>query len=78
MACLAALLKGMREQALKRYPDADVDEMHRQYVAHHVAKGTLMASWRAAWTTWLGNAERFGYPRRRTTNGGIHAGIRMS
>jgi uncharacterized protein YdaU (DUF1376 family) len=58
--------------------DADVEEMHRQYVAHHVSKGTLMANWRAAWTTWLGNAERFGYPRRRTSNGGIHSGIRMS
>jgi hypothetical protein len=68
---------GMREAALKRFPDCDAEEMHRQFVAHHVAKGSLMASWRAAWTTWIGNAERFGYPKRRAASNGIHAGVVM-
>jgi hypothetical protein len=27
---------------------------------HHVAKGSVMADWQAAWRTWVGNAVRFG------------------
>lgn len=52
-----------REAALKRYADADVDAMFEQFRAHHLAHGSLMKSWDAAWTTWLGNAARFGYPK---------------
>ncbi len=52
-----------RQSALKRYADADVDSMFEQFRAHHVAHGSVMKSWDAAWTTWLGNAAKFGYPK---------------
>lgn len=60
----------MRQQALKRYPDADVDEMFTQFAAHHRSHGKEMKSWEAAWTTWLGNARQFGYPKSPTSPGG--------
>ena len=31
----------------------------RRFVDCHAAKGSLMASWDAAWRTWLGNRQRF-------------------
>lgn len=59
-----ALSDTMREQALSRYPDCDVAEMFTQFRAHHEAHGKAMKSWPAAWVTWLGNAAKFGYPKR--------------
>lgn len=57
------LSESMRAQALAKYPDADVDEMFTQFRAHHESHGKLMKSWSAAWTTWIGNASNFGYPK---------------
>lgn len=62
------LSEAMRDRALRKLPDVDVDEMFVQFRAHHEAHGKAMKSWDAAWTTWLGNAHQFGYPR--TKNGG--------
>lgn len=59
---------GMRAAIIAKFPDCDADEAFVQFRAHHVAKGSLMASWRQAWTTWIGNAERFGYPKRRSAS----------
>lgn len=59
-----ALSDGMRQQALDRYSDCDVDEMFVQFRAHHVSTGKTMKVWTAAWTTWIGNAAKFGYPKR--------------
>jgi uncharacterized protein YdaU (DUF1376 family) len=57
------LSDAMREQVLAKYPDADADEMFLQFRAHHEAHGKVMKSWPAAWTTWIGNAANFGYPK---------------
>jgi uncharacterized protein YdaU (DUF1376 family) len=62
-----SLTDAMRQQALTKFPDADADEMFTQFRAHHESHGKAMKSWPAAWVTWIGNAERFGYPKRRTT-----------
>jgi len=56
----------MRAQALERYPDVDPEAMFVQFQAHHKSHGTAMKSWPHAWITWLGNAQRFGYPKRKS------------
>lgn len=58
-----SLSDSMRQQALAKFPDADVDEMFVQFRAHHESHGKIMKSWPQAWTTWVGNAANFGYPR---------------
>lgn len=35
----------------------------RSFRNHHIAKGSLMADWSAAWRTWLGNYGKFNQPR---------------
>jgi uncharacterized protein YdaU (DUF1376 family) len=59
-----ALTEPMREQALKRYPDCDVEEWFVLFAAHHREHGKTRSSWPAAWTTWIGNGANFGYPRK--------------
>ena len=60
-----ALDDALRAQALKRAPDCDVDEAFVQFRAHHQARESKFVNWRQAWTTWVGNFEQFGYPKRR-------------
>lgn len=60
-----ALSDTMREQALKRHPDADVEQWFELFRAHHMAHGKAMKSWTSAWVTWIGNGSQFGYPRRK-------------
>lgn len=69
------LSESMRAQALGRFADCNADEMFEQFKAHHVAKGSRMKVWPAAWTTWLGNASKYGYPK--TTNSGGGNGLQM-
>lgn len=57
----------LRTQALTRIPDVDPDELFVQFRAHHESHGKIMKSWPAAWTTWIGNAVKFGYPRKQNT-----------
>jgi hypothetical protein len=57
----------MRDQLARRIPDADPDETFSQFRAHHESHGKRMASWSQAWVTWIGNAEKFGYPKRKAT-----------
>lgn len=69
-----ALTDRMREQALKRHADCDVDAWFELFRAHHTAHGKAMKSWEHAWVTWIGNGQKFGYPRRKevsraSTNG---------
>jgi hypothetical protein len=71
-----ALDDAMREQMLKRHYDCDVDQSFVQFRAYHETRDSRFASWRAAWTTWVGNAERFGYPRR-TSGSSLHAVVGM-
>ena len=61
------LTDAQRSDALARFPDADPDRMFDQFRAHHQARGTELKSWSAAWITWVGNAEKFGYPKMQTT-----------
>jgi uncharacterized protein YdaU (DUF1376 family) len=64
-----ALSDDLRSQALTKFPDCDPGEMFSQFRAHHEAHGKAMKSWAAAWTTWLGNASKFGYPKSKTEGG---------
>lgn len=61
----------MRSQALAKFPDCDADEMFTNFRAHHEAHGKALKNWGAAWTTWLGNAVKFGYPKRTGGSNGI-------
>lgn len=46
------------------------DVENKSFIAHHQAKGSLMASWTAARTTWVLGAEKgFGQPARQTPPG---------
>ena len=38
----------------------NVDAEVKRFIDHHEAKGSLMASWPAAWRTWVSNAVAFG------------------
>lgn len=38
----------------------NVEEELRRFIDHHEAKGSTMASWPAAWRTWVSNAVSFG------------------
>jgi len=67
------LSDAMRTQALSRFPDCDPAEMFTQFRAHHESHGKAMASWTAAWTTWIGNGEKFGYPK--SSQGGSARGM---
>jgi hypothetical protein len=44
--------------AARNWPDPRA-ELHK-FRDHHIAKGTLMANWEAAFRTWLNNAVGFG------------------
>lgn len=57
----------LRQQATTRIPDVDPDELFVQFRAHHESHGKIMKSWPAAWTTWIGNAVKFGYPKKQST-----------
>lgn len=61
------LTEAMRAQALERFPDADPDEMFTQFRAYHKREGTVYKSWPHAWVTWLGNASKFGYAKRKSS-----------
>lgn len=67
------LTAAMRDQATKKFPDCDPAEMFVGFKAHHQGHGKAMASWEAAWTTWLSNAVKFGYPK--SSNGGSTRGL---
>jgi hypothetical protein len=56
----------MREQALSRYPDCDVDAAFGLFRARHQAKASRFVDWRKAWVTWIGNFEQYGYPKRKS------------
>lgn len=61
----------MREQAIRKHHDCDPESWFEQFKAHHVAHGKAMKSWAAAWVTWIGNGERFGYPKRMAARGWV-------
>lgn len=50
-----------REFARQRgHDDASIDRMHGHFVDYHLAKGSLMKSWSAAFRTWIRNDTSFG------------------
>lgn len=55
-----ALMAWTRE----KHPSVDPNVEGPIFVSHHVAKGDTMASWDAAWRTWMGNADKFATQRR--------------
>lgn len=59
----------LRQQALSRSSDCDVEQAFEQFKAHHVTRGSTFKNWRSAWVTWIGNFEQFGYPKKRPVNG---------
>jgi hypothetical protein len=48
-----------RAFAAKRGMGDDVDTQFSRFRDHHLARGSLMADWEAAWRTWVCNAEKF-------------------
>jgi hypothetical protein len=58
-----ALAHAMRAYAHARLLDCDVEALFEAFCNHHRAHGKKMKSWPAAWRTWVGNAQRFGYPK---------------
>jgi hypothetical protein len=60
------LTEKMRIQALEAKRDCDPDAWFVKFRAHHEAHGKRMKSWSAAWITWIGNADSFGYPKSKT------------
>lgn len=60
----------LRDQALGRFPDCDVETAFAQFRARHQAKGTKFVNWRQAWTSWIGNFEQYGYPKLKTPKAG--------
>lgn len=46
-------------------PSPDVDVEAERFRNHHLAKGSTMADWHAAWRTWCGNACTFAERRGR-------------
>lgn len=59
-----ALTDRMREQAVKKHFDCDVESWFESFCAYHRANGNAMKDWHAAWVTWIGNGSRFGYPKK--------------
>lgn len=49
-----------RAYALKKFPQYPIDEQAEAFRNYHQARGSLMASWPAAWRTWVGNFTKFG------------------
>ncbi len=45
--------------ATDRVPMVNVEAETEKFLNHHLAKGTVMISWRAAWRTWMLNAVTF-------------------
>ena len=64
-----ALDEALKAQALRRASDCDVEAAFEQFRAHHQANGSTFKSWPAAWRTWIGNFDRFGYPKRKENSG---------
>jgi len=69
------LSEAMRQKATERYPDCDPERMFEQFRAYHEKLDSRFASWPAAWVTWIGNAERFGYPKRGSAKPVFGGGI---
>jgi hypothetical protein len=42
----------------------------RGFIDHHEAKGSVMASWQAAWRTWVGKAIEYGHGKPAANTGG--------
>jgi hypothetical protein len=61
------LTPAMEAQAISKFPDCDPREMFVQFRAYHAREGSTYARWPQAWTTWIGNAEQFGYPKKRSS-----------
>ncbi len=62
-----ALTSDLAAQATARFADCDPEQMFAQFRAHHEARGSRFKNWRQAFTTWVGHAEQFGYPKKRAT-----------
>jgi len=60
-----ALDEQLRQFAVSRFPDCDVEAAFEQFRSHHLAKGTKSKDWGASWRTWVGNFSQYGYPKRR-------------
>lgn len=62
-----ALSDEMRAKVLTKFPDADPDAMFEQFRDYHLAHAKTSANWAASWGTWVRNAEKFDYPKMRST-----------
>lgn len=70
-------LTGVSAETVRSWPPARVERELAQFRDHHIARGSAMKDWDAAWRTWIGNADRFA-PRASPMNNGFppgHSGI---
>jgi hypothetical protein len=54
---------GVRESFADKYPGLDFHDEVEGFRNHHLAKGSVMRDWDAAFRTWLRNAKRWNTPR---------------
>jgi hypothetical protein len=64
-----SLTPAMAAYAKQRFPDCNLKAWFETFCAHHQAHGKLMKDWPAAWRTWVGYGNLFGYPRMATSGG---------
>jgi hypothetical protein len=63
----------MRQQALARAPDCDVDQAFASFKANHLSRASRFKNWRQAWVSWLGNFSQYGYPKRQNGSANLLA-----
>jgi hypothetical protein len=64
----------------KNLTDQEIANAADQFRNHHLAKGTVFASWDAGWRTWVGNFRRFsgGAMAGRTQTGGSGQAVSLA
>lgn len=63
------------QRIVTAWPAHERQRQITKFTAHHVAKGSRMADWQAAWKTWVLNSEQFGRPAPHGGDGANFARI---
>jgi hypothetical protein len=60
-----------RARIQNKLPDADSEALFDAFTAHHDARDNKFADWDRALDTWISNAPRLGYQKRRSNAAGV-------